>query len=128
MPRIPKEPRSPDCYEYVLDDDWHVLAGRTDVDNEALSLRVAKAKDWWFHVRGLPGSHVILRHRKDAEPGKDILEAAAAIAAWHSKARQGGRVAVSMTQACNVSKAPRTPVGTVHIKKERVLKVRPGCP
>ena len=47
-----------DAYHYRIDDHWEVLAGRTDADNDRLSLKVARANDWWFHVSGQPGSHV----------------------------------------------------------------------
>lgn len=105
-----------------------MLVGRSDADNEALSLRVARPDDWWFHVRGMPGSHVVLQSQAEDEASRAVLEQAAAIAAFHSKARAGGVVAVSCTRAREVSKPRGAPVGTVSIRKERVLKVRPGLP
>ncbi len=113
------------CVAYRLPGDWIVIAGRTAADNEFVSLKLSSPRDWWFHVRGMPGSHVILRDREAEEADSDVLKAAAAIAAFHSKARGGGVVAVSCTKAQNVSKARSTKTGTVNIKKERVLKVRP---
>ena len=47
--------------EYVLPGDWRVLAGRTDAANDYLSLKLARPGDLWFHIRGMPGSHVVLR-------------------------------------------------------------------
>lgn len=114
--------------EYELPGGWTVLAGRTEADNDYLSIKLASARDWWFHARAVAGSHVLLRAREDAEPGKDTIEAAAAIAAWHSKARNGGVVPVSCTLAANVSKPRGAEPGTVTIRKERVLKVRPALP
>ncbi|GAK61463.1 hypothetical protein U27_01363 [Candidatus Vecturithrix granuli] len=116
----------PEVFEYVLPGDWIVLAGKTDADNDRLSLKIAKSDDWWFHVRGMPGSHVILRAKKGVEPDRETLKRAAAIAAYHSKARNGGVVAVSCTQARYVSKPPGAKPGTVSIRKEIVLKVHPG--
>src|SRR5215813_1307571 len=46
---------------YPLPGGWQVLVGQTDADNDYLSFRVAQPHDWWFHVRGMPGSHVILQ-------------------------------------------------------------------
>ncbi|MBI4500657.1 MAG: DUF814 domain-containing protein [Gemmatimonadetes bacterium] len=119
---------APRVFEYTLPGGWKVLAGRTDADNDRLSLKVARANDWWFHVRGMPGSHVILQVPDDAEPDRETLERAAAVAAYHSKARAGGVVPVSCTQAQNVSKPRGSKPGTVEIRHERVLKVRPGIP
>ena len=118
----------PRFYEYVLPGDWIVLAGRTDADNDTLSVVAAKPQDWWFHVRGQAGSHVILRAKPDQEPDRKTLKGAAAVAAYHSKARSGGTVAVSFTRARYVAKRPGSKPGTVHIRKESVLMVKPALP
>jgi len=118
----------PRLYEYELGGGWQVLAGRTDEDNDRLSIKLAKSDDWWFHVRGMPGSHVILKAKSDENPDKEILKQAAAIAAYHSKAKNGGVTAVSCTQARYVTKPRGAKPGTVHIRKESVIKVRPKIP
>lgn len=123
-----RRPAPPKAWEYTLPGGWTVLAGRTDADNDRLSLKEARPNDWWFHVRGLPGSHVILRGPPKTEADKATLEAAAAVAAYHSKARSGGITAVSYTQARNVTKPRGAKPGTVVIRKEGVLKVRPALP
>ena len=115
-------------FEYELPGGWKVLAGKTDEDNDRLSIKIAKANDMWFHVRGMPGSHVILCSREGEEPDRDSLKQAAAIAAYHSKARQGGVVSVSCTRAQYVTKPRGAKPGTVSIRKETVLKVRPALP
>ena len=120
--------RRPRYYEYLLPGDWIVLAGRTDADNDYLSVVAADPRDWWFHVRGLPGSHVILRAKPDQEPDRKTLRGAAAIAAFHSKAKSGGTVAVSATRARYVAKSPGTKPGTVQIRKESVFMVKPALP
>ena len=105
-----------------------MVAGRTDADNERLSLKVAAPNDYWFHVHGLPGSHVILSGPEGETPDATLLKQAASIAAWHSKARNAGTVRVSCTQAKNVSKPRGAKLGTVQIKREKTLKVRPVLP
>ena len=115
-------------YEYELPGGWKVLAGKTEEDNDTLSIRLAHPEDWWFHVRGMPGSHVLLRCRPDEEPDRETLKLAAAIAAYHSKAREGGMVSVSCTRAKNVTKPRGAKPGTVTIRKESLLKVRPWIP
>ena len=113
-------------YEYELPGGWKVLAGKSDEDNDFLSLKAAHQDDYWFHVRGMPGSHVILRARPGEDPDRETLKRAAAVAAFHSKARKGGIVAVSCTRARYVKKPRDARPGTVRIRKETVLKVRPG--
>jgi len=117
--------RSPRLIEYILPGDWKVLAGRSDADNDYLSLKAASADDFWFHVRGMQGSHVILKCPAGREPDRETLKKAAAIAAYHSKARGGGIVAVSCARARYVTKPKAAKPGTVRIRKESVLKVRP---
>jgi predicted ribosome quality control (RQC) complex YloA/Tae2 family protein len=118
----------PDVWRYELPGEWIVLAGKTDADNDRLSLKIARAGDWWFHVRGMPGSHVILQGPEGVEADRDTIKAAAAIAAWHSKARAGGVVAVSGTLARFVTKPRGAKAGTVNVRRETLFKVRPALP
>jgi hypothetical protein len=124
--RMPTSP--PKLFEYTLPGDWTVLAGRTDADNDRLSIKLAAANDYWFHVRGTTGSHVVLRVDRNEEPDRATLEGAAAIAAYHSKARNAGVVSVSCTRAKYVTKPHGARPGTVEIRNESVLKVRPKLP
>ena len=112
----------------MIDGVWEVLAGRTDADNDRLSLKIARPGDWWFHLTGQPGSHVVLRVPPGEEPPRDVLKQSAAIAAWHSKARGGGVVAVSGTLARYVTKPRGAKPGTVSIRRETRFKVRPALP
>ncbi|MBN2491520.1 MAG: DUF814 domain-containing protein [Planctomycetes bacterium] len=114
--------------QYVLAGGWRVLAGKTDRDNDRLTMKIAGPDDWWFHVRGTSGSHVLLVVPPGAEPDRGTLKRAAAIAAWHSKARAGGVVAVSCARARHVSKPRGARPGTVSVRHEIVLKVRPALP
>ena len=123
--RSAHEPR---LFAYTLPGGWSVLAGRSDRDNETLSLKIARPGDWWFHVRGLPGSHVVLQVPAGAQPDRQTLRAAAAIAAWHCKKRESREVAVTATQARHVSRARGEPTGTVQVRREIVLKVKPVLP
>jgi predicted ribosome quality control (RQC) complex YloA/Tae2 family protein len=129
MARDAKPPRfEPKLWEYELPGGWIVLAGRNDQDNDYLSIKMARANDYWFHVRGMPGSHVVLRVPDGESPDNATLKAAAAVAAWHSKKRESNSVPVSCCQAKNVSKPRGAKPGTVTIRKEKVLKVRPAIP
>jgi len=124
----PSRNAGPRLYEYRLPGDWTVLAGRSDTDNDKLSIKLAAPNDWWFHVRGVPGSHVLLRAMPDREPDRSTLRLAAAIAAYHSKARNAGIVPVACTRGRYVTKPRGAKPGTVYIRKETILKVRPALP
>ena len=117
-----------DVWKYDLGDGWEAQAGKTDADNDLLSLKIARPNDLWFHVHGLPGSHVILQGPDGQKPDNDLVKTAASIAAWHSKARNAGTVPVSCTEAKHVSKPRGAKTGTVTIRREKTIKVRPGLP
>jgi predicted ribosome quality control (RQC) complex YloA/Tae2 family protein len=122
------KPAEPEVWKYALPGGWEALAGKTDTDNDRLSLKIAAANDLWFHVHGLPGSHVILRGPDGEIATAELIRQAAAIAAWHSKARNAGIVPVSCTEAKNVSKPRGAKPGSVCIKREKTVKVRPALP
>lgn len=113
---------------YILEGDWDVVVGKTDADNDFISLRFCHGRDYWFHVDNLPGSHVLLLFKEDEEPSRSILEQAAAIAAWHSKGRKASRIGVTMTMASDVGKRKGAPAGQVTVKGGKIIKVKPECP
>lgn len=125
MPKPPAGRRALPLTEYRLPGGWEVVAGASDRANEHVSLSLAAPGDLWFHIRGMPGSHVVLRVPAGTVPDRGTRERAAGIAAYHSKARGAGTVAVSCTEARHVSKPHGSPPGTVSIRREVVLKVRP---
>ena len=118
----------PECWTYDLPEGYEVLAGKTDADNDLLSLKLAAPGDLWFHVRGLPGSHVILRHPESRKPDSSVIKKAASIAAWHSKARNAGTVPVCYTESRHVGKPRGAKPGSVTVKREKIVKVRPALP
>ncbi|HSR88285.1 MAG TPA: NFACT RNA binding domain-containing protein [Pontiella sp.] len=118
----------PEYWKYQLPGGYEVLAGKTDADNDILSLKLAAPGDLWFHVRGLPGSHVILRHPESRKPDSAAIRQAASIAAWHSKARNAGIVPVCYTESRHVGKPRGAKPGSVTLKREKIVKVRPALP
>lgn len=115
--------------ELLIDGKYKVLVGRDSKSNDMLSIKIAKQNDYWFHARGLPGSHVVLRvdNVKEGVP-KNIIKNAAQIAAFYSKAKTAGTAPVSYTLAKFVRKKKGMEPGKVLIEKEKVLLVRPGIP
>jgi predicted ribosome quality control (RQC) complex YloA/Tae2 family protein len=116
----------PRILRYELPGDWTLLVGATDSDNDYLSTTLAQPDDWWFHVDGVPGSHVILRAKPEEEPSRGTLRQAAAVAAYHSKARGAGMARVHCTRARYVTKPRGSKAGTVRVAQGTVWKVYPG--
>ncbi len=115
--------------EFPLDDEHTLYVGKTAADNDELTLRFAKPNDYWFHARGVPGSHAVLRSpSKDKKPPKNIIEQAAAIAAYFSKARNAKMSPVAYTQKKYIRKPKGSAVGAVVLEREEVLMVRPRVP
>jgi predicted ribosome quality control (RQC) complex YloA/Tae2 family protein len=103
-----------------------ILVGRTARDNDVLSLKLAAPGDFWFHVAGESGSHVVVRNpdRLDAPP-RETKRFAAALAAAYSKARRGGKVAVHMARAGDVSKSRGLAPGKVRLRRFTTIYARP---
>jgi predicted ribosome quality control (RQC) complex YloA/Tae2 family protein len=118
-------PARPRIFAYELPGGWKLFAGATDADNDYLSSRLAQPNDWWFHTDAVPGSHVVLRWKDSEEPSRETLRQAAAVAAYHSKARNAKTVPVHCTRARYVSKPRGVKTGTVNVSRGSVLKVRP---
>ena len=82
---------------------YRVLCGKNNVQNEYITHRLAEKNDYWFHAKGVPGSHVVLVCQGE-EPGEEDFTQAAEIAAYYSKAVGGVHVPVDYTLARNVKK------------------------
>ena len=81
---------------FVTDDGFEVLAGRSNIQNDQLTTKLCRRTDYWFHTQKVHGSHVILRC-SDREPTPLAISQAAAIAAYYSQGRDGGKIAVDYT-------------------------------
>jgi predicted ribosome quality control (RQC) complex YloA/Tae2 family protein len=101
-----------------------ILVGGSATGNEWITFHLAKPDDLWFHARGVPGAHVILRGRS-GEPSPDQVEAAAAAAAGRSAARDAGKVDVDYTLRKYVRKIRGGAPGRVSYRHERTIAVAP---
>lgn len=114
---------------YLIEGKYMVYVGKDSRNNDLLTMKFAKQNDYWFHARSVSGSHVIIRvdNPKDGIP-KNVLKKAAALAAYHSKAKTAGVVPVAYTFKKHVVKKKGMPAGQVRLLKEDVLLVRPEIP
>ena len=103
---------------------YTVLVGRNNMQNDNLTMRVADKDDIWFHVKDIPGSHVILQSLGEEPSERDYTEAAS-IAAYYSKAK-GDSVAVDYTRVKNIRKPSGSKPGFVTYKTNYTAFVDPA--
>ena len=80
-----------------------IYVGKNNFQNEELSFKFASGNDWWFHAKGQPGSHVIVKTNGKELPDS-VYEEAAALAAYYSKGRQAPKVEIDYTLKKNLRK------------------------
>ncbi|MBD3162947.1 MAG: DUF814 domain-containing protein, partial [Candidatus Eisenbacteria bacterium] len=114
---------------YKTREGWTVLVGRSNAENDFVSHTLARPEDFWFHVHGCPGSHVVLRRqgRKD-NPSVRTIEEVAAIAAWFSKARTSRKAPVVYTLKKYVRRPRKAPPGLALVTREKTVMVEPRAP
>ncbi|MEW5921804.1 MAG: NFACT RNA binding domain-containing protein [Bacillota bacterium] len=108
-------------YKFITAEGEEILVGRNNRQNDLL-LRQANATDLWFHAKEMPGAHVIL---KGAQPGKEAIEAAALLAAGHSRGAHSANVPVDYTTVKNVRRIPGARPGMVTYTGYRTIFVTP---
>jgi predicted ribosome quality control (RQC) complex YloA/Tae2 family protein len=113
--------------EYRSPLGWRILVGKSGAGNERLTGRIAAPEDFWFHVRDYPGAHVVLKGA-GVQPPDEAIQAAGAVAAWHSGARAERSVDVSYARRKNVRKVKGGPAGKVVLGESLTVRVRPGIP
>ncbi len=114
---------------YILANGYEVWVGRNAAQNDRLTMKEARKYDLWMHARGVSGSHAILRvPRRNERPPRHVVETAASIAAYHSKARTSELAPVIVVERRYVRKPRKSPPGTVFVEREEVLIVRPELP
>ncbi|HEY8530926.1 MAG TPA: NFACT RNA binding domain-containing protein [Limnochorda sp.] len=109
---------------YRSSDGLEILVGRNHQENDRITMELARPDEWWFHVRQLPGAHVLLRTTSDEPPLKS-LEEAALLAAYHSKARHSSHVPVDVARRRQVRKYKGARPGQVLYEPAFTLEVTP---
>ena len=114
-------------YRTVDVDGWEVLVGKRAADNDELTFRVAEPRDFWLHVADYSGSHVVIRNPDDLDaPPREVLERAAQLAAFYSKAQNArGKVEVHVCRAADVRKPRGVPAGLVELRRWEAMRVYP---
>lgn len=100
-----------------------LLLGRTARQNARITFEDARPEDLWLHAREMPGAHVILKVG-NGRPD-ELVELAAALAAYYSDGRGATRVPVDVTERRHVRRIPGAGPGMVTYRNERTIQARP---
>ena len=99
-----KKQKPADFLRYTSSDGFDIYVGKNNYQNEEVTFKIANGNDWWFHAKGIPGSHVVVRTEGKELPDR-TFEEAAALAAWYSKGRDNDKVEIDYIQRKHVKKA-----------------------
>ncbi|MDD4858084.1 MAG: NFACT RNA binding domain-containing protein, partial [Candidatus Krumholzibacteria bacterium] len=112
---------------FVIDASHTVYVGRSDAENDILTHEFASPADLWFHAQGTPGSHVILKGAHRSTPNS-VIERAASIAAYYSKARNSSTVPVIYAEKRYVRRPRKSKAGTALCSRGKTIFVKPALP
>ena len=119
--KIKNKPKKIAIHSIDYDDTSKVYYGKNNLQNEYITFKVADKNDVWMHVKGFPGSHVVIKC--DGYPSDDLLVFAAKIAAKNSKAKDSNKVDVDFTTRKNVKKHPSGKTGLVNYVNFKTITV-----
>ncbi|WP_027293883.1 Rqc2 family fibronectin-binding protein [Robinsoniella sp. KNHs210] len=90
-------------FHYLSSDGYHMYVGKNNFQNDELTFKIATGNDWWFHAKGAPGSHVIVKANNEELPDR-TFEEAARLAAYYSKNRNAEKVEIDYVEKKHVKK------------------------
>ena len=105
-------------------DNFTLLVGRNNKENDFLTLKFANKNDIWFHTKDIHGSHAVL-FLQNQKPSYDILTKCAEITAFHSKAKFSSNVPVDTCLVKYVKKPKNAKPGMVIYTNYNTLYVNP---
>lgn len=91
-------------FHYLSSDGFHIYVGKNNYQNDELTFKFATGNDWWFHAKGMPGSHVIVKTENTEELPDRTFEEAGRLAAYYSKARGQEKIEIDYIQKKHVKK------------------------
>ena len=109
--------------KYQAEDGTIILVGKNDLQNEQVSFKLSRRGDLWFHVKDIPGSHVLITG--NANPSDETITFAGELAAYFSKARYSNLVQVDVLDVKKLHKPTGTAPGFVTYDREKTIRVTP---
>ena len=114
--------------EVVLDKSefmgFDIYVGHNNKQNDYLTMKFASSSDLWFHVKDIPGSHVLVRNPNREEIPEEVIEKAALLAAKNSKGKNATIVPVDYTMKKHVKKPKGSKPGFVTYENAKTIQIR----
>ncbi len=120
-----QKPKKSKPLHYVSSDGFDIYVGKSNLQNDELTLRTADATDIWLHTKEIPGSHVIIRTNGTGEAPDSTLEEAANLAAYYSKAKNSTLVPVDYTLRKHIKKPNGAKPGMVIYLTNKTIYITP---
>ncbi len=110
--------------EYTSKEGFRILVGKNNTQNDNITTKLAAKNDLWFHVKNIPGSHVVV-FCGGADVSDETILYAATLAAKNSKAANSAQVPVDYTEIKNVKKPSGAKPGMVIYTTNKTVFVNP---
>lgn len=117
-----KKKNTPKYHTYYMEDGTEILVGKNNIQNDHITFKIASRYDTWFHVKDMPGSHVIVKSKDLSE---ETIRTACNLACNFSKAKNSSSVPVNYTLIKNIKKIPGGKPGQVIIDQYKTLYIDP---
>lgn len=91
-------------YHYISSDGYDIFVGKNNLQNDYITFQMATGNDWWFHAKGAPGSHVLVRTNGETDMPDTTFEEAGRLAAYYSKNRNQDKVEIDYIQKKHIKK------------------------
>ena len=111
-------------FHYRSTDGYDIYVGKNNYQNDELTFKFATGNDWWFHAKGMPGSHVIVKSNNEELPDR-VFEEAGMLAGYYSKGREDEKVEIDYLQKKNVKKPNGAAPGFVVYYTNYSLTIHP---
>ncbi|MDK2809090.1 MAG: hypothetical protein PWP24_1827 [Clostridiales bacterium] len=112
-------------FHYLSSDGFHLYVGKNNYQNEDLTFKFASGNDWWFHAKGMAGSHVILKTDGNTDLPDRVFEEAGMLAGYYSKGRELDKVEIDYIQKKHVKKPNSGKPGFVIYHTNYSLTIKP---
>lgn len=123
--KAPKPKKSKPLH-YISSDGYDIYVGKSNTQNDELTLRFAMSNDIWLHTKDIPGSHVIISTNDTGTAPDNTLLEAANLSAFNSKAKNSSSVPVDYALRKNVKKPSGAKPGMVIYENNKTLYVTPN--